>query len=51
MEDDGKIRVPVWVIGVKMVFKFIMSGGSGMSLRKCNIVSDVEVSCVRLKWL
>ena len=37
--------VPVQVTGVKKVIKFIMSRGSV----SCNIVGDVEVSCMRLK--
>ena len=47
MQKTMEIRVPVQVTDVKMMFKFIMSRGSGVSLRKCNIVGDVEVSCVR----
>jgi len=32
-----EVRVLVQVSGVKIVFKFIMSRGSGLSLRKCNM--------------
>ena len=42
-----KTRLPVWVTGVKIVFKF-MSRGCGASLREWNVVGDIEVSCERL---
>jgi len=49
MQKTMEIRVPVQVTGVKMVFKFIISRGSGGSLRECNVVGDVDVSCEGLK--
>ena len=44
-----KIRVLVQVTGVKVVFKFIMSTGSDVSLRECNVVGNIEISCRKLK--
>jgi len=52
MRKTMKIRVPVWVSGVKVMFKFIMSRGSGVSLKECNVIGNVEVSWGRLCiWL
>jgi len=45
-----EIRDPVWATGVKVVFKFVMSRGSGVSFREFNVVDNVEVSCGRRKW-
>jgi len=42
-----KIWIAIRVAGVKVMFEFIVNGGSGLGLRKWDVVSDVKFSSGR----